>query len=207
MFQLEIRELLEEKTGSLLLIAGGFLLVDLAVRNLLDVVGFTAHEGLPEWIGFVFSSGIISFVGLGLPFVALFGLYYRLTSETPRLAAVGGALMVFTPFLFVGGLLTMLIRPLPDLPNLLFLSPLPYVAGVGSFGLAFFRKDGSIRFVGVPLLGFSGTWTLVYAVGLQNGGVPEPFPFVELLAVSLVAMGYLLHGSSANRTNGTPTGS
>ncbi|WP_345409820.1 hypothetical protein [Haladaptatus pallidirubidus] len=72
--------------------------------------------------------------------------------------------------------------------------------------LAFFWKDGSIRFVGVPLLGFSGTWTLLYAVGLKNRELPGGLPFVELLAVSLVTMGYLLYTSSNTHNNGTTAG-
>lgn len=207
MIQLELRELLEEKTGILLLIAGGILLVDLAIRTLPDLVGITVQERLPEWIGFIFPSGLLGLLGLGLPFVALLGLYHHLTSKTPRLAVVGGVLMALTPILFVSGLLTLLIPSVTRLPNLLFLSPLPYIAGAWSFGLAFFWKDGGIRFVGVPLLVFSGTWTLLYAVGLENRGVPEQLPFVELLAISLVTMGYLLHKNSSDQSNGTPTGS
>lgn len=207
MIQLELRELLEEKTGILLLIAGGFLLVDLVIRTLPDLVGITVRERLPRWVGFIFPSGLLGLLGLGLPFIALLGLYHHLTSKTPRLAVVGSALMTLTPLLFVSGLLTLLVPSVPKFPYLLFLSPLPYIAGAGSFGLAFFWKDGSIRFVGVPLLVFSGTWTLLYTVGLENRGVPEQLPFVELLAISLVTMGYLLHRSSSTQSNGTPTGS
>lgn len=207
MVQLELRELLEEKAGVLLLVAGGCLSVQIAATRLPDFVGFTLRGSLPEWAGFVFTTGLLGFVGIGLPFVALSGLYYRLTSETPRLAVAGGALMALTPFLFLGGLLTVLIRPVPELPYLLWLSPLPYVVGTGSFGLAFLWKSGSVRFVGIPLLLFSGTWTLTYAVGLENGELPGWLPFVELLAVSLVAMGYLLYTSSTTRNNGVPAGS
>lgn len=207
MVHLELRKLLEEKTGILLLIAGGFLLIEMMIKILPDLLGFTVREKLPGWFGLIFPSGLLGLIGLAIPFIALLGLYHRLTSETPRLAVVGGTLMALTPLLFLSGLLTMLIQPLPELPNLLWLSPLPYIVGAGSFGLAFFWKDGSIRFVGVPLLGFSGTWTLLYAVGLKNGGVPEQLPFVELLAISLVAMGYLLHSSSTTHTNGSPTSS
>ena len=207
MIQLELRELLEEKTGPLLLIAGGFLLTQMLVRNLPDLIGLTVRERLPGWVGFIFPSGLLGLIGLGLPFVALLGLYHRLTSKTPCLAVVGGTLMALTPLLFLSGLLTMLIQPLPELPYLLWLSPLPYLVGAGIFGLAFFWKDGSIRLVGIPLLIFSGTWTLLYTVGLENGGVPEQLPFIELLAVSLVAMGFLLHSHSTSHANGTPTGS
>lgn len=207
MIHLELRELIEEKTGVLLLIAGGFLSIEVVVRALPNFAGFTVQGAPLGWASFILSTGMIGLIGLALPFIALVGLYHRLTSETPRLAVVGGALMALTPVLFVSGLLTMLIQPLPELPNLLFLSPLPYIAGTGFFGLAFFWKDGSIRFVGVPLLGFSGTWTLLYAIGLKNGGVPGWFPSSELLAVSLVTMGYLLYTNSTTHHNGAPAGS
>ena len=150
---------------------------------------------------------MIGLIGRAIPVIALFGLYHRLTSETPRLAAVGGTLMALTPVLFVSGLLTILIQPLPELPYLLFLSPLPYIAGAGSFGLAFFWKDGPIRFVGIPLLGFSGTWILLYAVGLKNGELSGGLPSTELLAVSLVTMGYLLYTNSSTHNNSAPAGS
>lgn len=205
MVRLELRELLEERTGALLSIAGGFLLLQIAVETVPALVGFAVRERLTGWAGLVFSTGLLG-VGLGIPFVALFGLYHRLTAETPRLAGAGVALMALTPVLFLSGLLTVLVRPVPDSPYLLFLGPLPSVAGAGSFGLAFFRKDSSVRFVGVPLLVFSGTWTLTYAVGLENGELPGWLPFVELLAVSLVTMGYLLTAHSTTN-DPTPAGS
>lgn len=207
MINLGLRELLEEKTGALLLIAGGLLSIHIVIRALPDFVGFTVREGLPGWAGFLSPVALLGLVGVGLPFVALFGLYHRLTSETPRLAVAGVALMALTPILFLSGLLTALIGPIPTLPSLLWFSPLPYVAGVGSFGLAFLRKSGSVRFVGIPLLAFSGTWALVYAVGLKNGDLPGWVPFFELLAVSLVAMGYLLYRTSTTRDTGVPAGS
>ena len=205
MVQLELRQLLEEKTGALLLIAGGFLSIHIGVTALPNLVGFTAPERLPGWASFVFSTGVL--VGLGLPFIALVGLYYRLSSTTPRLAVVGGALMALTPTLFVGGLLTVFIRPLPDVPALLWFSPLPYIVGAGSFGLAFLWQKDSSRFVGIPLLVFSGTWMLTYAVGLKNGELPGWMPFIEVLAVSLVAMGYLLYTGPPIHNNGAPAGS
>lgn len=207
MIQSELRELLEKRTGALLLIAGGFLSTQLVVRELPEFVGPTVRDGLPGWAGFVLSAGLLGLVGLGLPFVALVGLYYRLTSETPRLAVAGGALMALTPVLFFGSLPLVLLRPISALRYLLWLSPLPYVIGVGCFGLAFLRRDGSTRFVGIPLLVFSGTWALTYAVGLEAGELPGWLPFVELLAVSLVAMGYLLSADSTTRNDGVPTGS
>lgn len=188
-----LRELLEERTGVLLLIAGGFLLIEIVVRTLPDSVGFTVPEILPGWASFIFSTAIFGLVGRSLPFVALLGLYRRLTPETPRLAGVGGALMALTPILFASGLLTLLTDSVPRVPYLLWLSPLPYVVGTGAFGVAFLRKDGSVRFVGIPLLVFSGSWTVLYALGLKNGEVPVWFPFGELLAISVVAMGYLLY--------------
>jgi len=206
MIHLELRKLLEEKTGSLLLIAGGFILVNLATRTLPDLVGVTVYERLPGWAGFILSTGMFGLVGRALPFIALLGLYHHLASETPRLAIVGVALMALTPILYLIGLVTMLLQPLPELPNLLFFSPLPYIAGAGVFGAAFFWKDGPIRFVGVPLLGFSGTWTFLYAIGLKNGDVPGWFPSGGLLAVTLVTMGYLLYTNSTTPGNGTPTG-
>ena len=207
MVQLKLRELLEEKTGVLLLIAGGSLLIQALVRNLSDFVGFTIQERLPEWAGLIPPTELIGLVGIAIPFIALLGLYHRLTSKTPRLAVLGGALMALTPILFLSGLLTILIRPLPELPYLLWLSPLPYIVGIGSFGLAFFWKDGSIRFVGIPLLVFSGTWALIYIVGLKNGEIPEQLPFVELLTASLVTMGYLLSTSSVTHNNSASAGS
>jgi len=206
MIQLELRKLLEEKTGALLLIAGGFLLIEIVIRALPNFAGFTVQGSPLGWASFILSTGMIGLIGRGLPFIALLGLYHRLISETPRLAVVGGVLMALTPVLFVSGLLTLLISSVPRLPNLLFFSPLPYIAGAGLFGLAFFWKDGSIRFVGVPLLGFSGTWTLLYAIGLKTGD-PGWFPSTKLLAVSLVAMGYLLYANSTTHNNGTPAGS
>ena len=193
----ELRELLEEKTGILLLIAGGLLLPNIAVRNLRGKVEFSIPELLPGWAGVVFSTSGLAVVGLAIPFVALLGLYYRFTSETPRVAVAGGALMALTPVLLVSGLLSMLVPALPDVPNLTFLSPLPYMVGVGLFGLAFFRKSGSVRFAGVPLLAFSGTWALLYAT---DGWVP----FVELLAVSLLATGYLLYTDPTTRNDAAP---
>lgn len=208
MIRSELRELLERETGLLLLIAGGVLSIQIAVRALPDFVGFTAPAGLPEWAGVVVSLGRLGLVGfgLGLPFVALFGLYDRLRSESPRLAVAGGGLMTLAPILFFSGLLSVLLPPLPDSLSLLFLSPVPYVVGTAFFGLAFLRRDASLSSVGVPLLVFSGTWLLAYALGLENGELPGWLPFVELLAVSLVAMGYLLSGSSAARNDGTPAG-
>lgn len=200
----EMRELIEEKTGILLLIAGGLLLIQPAVDVLPKYIGFSIQEILPGWVEFGISTG--AYVGLGIPFIALLGLYHRLTSETPRLAVAGSALIALTPVLILFGVLTVLVRPLPDLLSLLWLSPLPYILGTGSFGLAFLRKNGSVRFVGVSLLAFSGTWALAYAVGLKNGGLPRRFLFVELLAVSLVAMGYLLYASSNTPNSGTHAG-
>ena len=200
----ELRELIEEKTDILLLIAGGFLLIRTILNVFPNYIGFSLQKILPGWVEFVISAG--TYVGLGIPFIALLGLCHRLTSETPRLAAAGGALMALTPALFLSGLLTILVRPLPDLLYLLWLSPLPYILGTGSFGLAFLWKNGSVRFVGIPLLVFSGTWALTYAIGLKNGGLPRRFPFVELLAVSLVAMGYLLYASSNTPNSGAPAG-
>ncbi|WP_327054151.1 hypothetical protein [Halomicrococcus gelatinilyticus] len=207
MVQLELRELLEEKTGALLLIAGGFLSIQIGVTTFPDIVGFTAPASLPGWTSFIFSTGLLGFIGFGLPFVALAGLYYRLSSTTPRLAVVGGALMALTPILFASGLLTVFVRPLPDVPALLWFSPLPYIVGAGSFGLAFLWQKDSSRFVGIPLLVFSGTWMLTYTVGLKNGQLPGWMPFIELLAVSLVAMGYLLHTSPPSHDNGALAGS
>ncbi|NHN58946.1 MULTISPECIES: hypothetical protein [Halorussus] len=207
MINVELRELLEEKTGALFLIAGGFLLSHIAVRTLPNYIALTVQERLPGWAGFIFSTGLFGLIGLAIPFVALFGLYHHLTSKTPRLAVAGGALMALTPILYLSGLLTVLIRPLPEVPYLLWLSPLPYMMGAGSFGLAFLRKNGPIRFVGIPLLVFSGTWTLMYTVALENGSVPGWLPFVELLAVSLIAMGYLLYPSSTAPNDGAPAGS
>lgn len=206
MIHLELRKLLEEQTGTLLLIAGGFLLIEIVIRALPNFAGFTVQGAPLGWASFLLSTGTIGLIGRALPFVALVGLYHRLTTETPRLAAVGGTLMALTPVLFVSGLLSMLIQPLPEVPYLLFLSPLPYIVGAGSFGLAFFWKDGSIRFVGIPLLGFSGTWALLYAVGLKNGELPGGLPSTELLAVSLVTMGYLLYTNSTTHDNGVPAG-
>lgn len=200
----ELRDLIEEKTGILLLIAGCLLLIRTAVNLSPYYIGFSIQTILPGWVEFVISAG--AYVGLGIPFIALLGLRHRLTSETPRLAVAGGALMALTPVLFLSGLLTVLVRPLPDLLYLLLLSPLPYVVGAGSFGLAFLWKNGSVRFVGIPLLVFSGTWALTYAVGLKNGGLPSRFLFIELLAVSLVAMGYLLYVSSNPPNSGAPAG-
>ncbi|WP_135824717.1 hypothetical protein [Halorussus ruber] len=177
---MELRELLEEKTGTLLLIAGGYLSIQSLIRTFPDFVGFTTPARLPGWAGFIFFAALPDLVGFAIPFVALFGLYHRLTSEAPRLAAVGVTLMALTPILFVSGLLTLLVRPVPRVPYLLWLSPLPYTMGTGAFGLAFFRKPAPIRFVGVPLLVFSGTWILLYVVSLKNGRVPDWFPTVEL---------------------------
>ncbi|WP_135854164.1 hypothetical protein [Halorussus salinus] len=206
MIRSELRELLERETGLLLLIAGGVLSVQIAVGALPDFVGVTVRPGLPEWAGVVVSIGQFALVGfgLGLPFVALFGLYHRLRSEAPRLAVAGGALMTLAPILFFGGLLSALLAPLPDSPSLLFLGPLPYVVGTALFGLAFLRRDGSVSSVGIPVLVFSATWILAYALGLRHGELPGWMPFVELLAVSLVAMGYLLSGNSTARNDGVP---
>src|SRR6056297_1651135 len=131
----ELRELLEAETGLLLSIAGGFLAVQIAVRELPDFVGVTVGESFPEWTGVVFSLGRLAIAGfgLGLPFVALFGLYHRLTAETPRVAVAGGALMALTPILFFSGLLSVLLPPLPDSLSLLFLSPLSSVVGTAFF--------------------------------------------------------------------------
>ena len=207
MIRAELRELLGERAGALLLIAGGVLSIQIVLRELPELVGPTIREGLPGWGSFVLSGGLFGLVGLGLPFVALGGLYYRLRSETPRLAVAGGALMALTPCLFFGGLLLVVLRPRPEFRYLLWLSPLSYVVGVGTFGVAFLRTDGSTRFVGIPLLVFSGTWALTYAVGLRAGDLPGWFPFVELLAVSLVATGYLLYADSTASTSGVPAGS
>lgn len=204
MIHLGLRELLEDKTGSLLLIAGGFLLIQILIRDLPDFVGFTIQEILPDWTSLIFGTGLFGLIGLAISFIALLGLYHRLTSQTPRLAIVGSALMALTPILFLTGLLTLLIPSLPELPYLLWLSPLPYMAGIVSFGLAFFWKSGSIRLVGIPLSVFSGTWILTYAVGLKNGGLPEQFLFVEVLTVSLVMMGYLLYTNTTTKNSGTP---
>ena len=202
MIRLELRELLEEQTGVLLLISAGLLLIQIAVPDFPNLAGFALIERLPGWAGLAstaFSPGVI---GRALPFVALFGLYHRLTSETPRLAVGGVALMALTPFLFLGGFLTALVHPTPEFRYLFWLSPLPYVAGTAFFGLAFLRKDGSVRFVGIPLLFFSGRWTLLYAVGLKNGDVPGWFPSGELLALSLIAMGSLLYANSTSYGDG-----
>jgi hypothetical protein len=208
MIRTELRGLLEGRTGVLLLIAGGLLSVQIVLRELPAFAGPTVRAGLPGWGRFALSAGLLGLVGLGLPFVALGGLYYRLRSETPRLAVAGGALMALTPVLFSGGLfLLIFLRPRPEFRYLLWLSPLSYVVGVGTFGVAFLRTDGSTRFVGIPLLVFSGTWALTYAVGLDAGELPGWVPFVELLAVSLVAMGYLLYADSTGRTSGVPLGS
>lgn len=207
MIRFELRELLEEKTGSLLLIAGGCLIIQIVASTFPNFAGFTPPERLPEWAGFIFSAVLPGVIGRVLPFIALVGLYNRLTSETPRLATVGGALMALTPILYLTGLLSVLIRPVPRVPYLLWLSPLPYILGTAFFGLAFFWKDGPIRFAGIPLLLFSGTWTLVYAIGLKNGEVPGWVPSSELLAASLVAMGYLLYTSSTTHDKGAPAGS
>ena len=204
----KLRELVEAETGLLLSIAGGFLAVQIAVRELPDFVGVTVGKSLPEWTGVVFSLGPFGLAGfgLGLPFVALFGLYHRLTAETPRVAVAGGALMALTPILFFGGLLSVLLPPLPDSLALLFVSPVPYVVGTALFGLAFLRRDESVSSVGIPLLVFSGTWALAYAIGLENGFLPGWVPFIELLAVSLVSMGYLLSPDSTTRSDSVRAG-
>ncbi|UPV76588.1 hypothetical protein M0R89_18825 (plasmid) [Halorussus limi] len=207
MNRLELRELLEEKTGTLLLVAGGFLIIQIVAPAFPDFAGFASGERLPGWAGFIFAAVHPGVVGRVLPFIALLGLYHRLTSETPRLAVMGGTLMALTPILYLTGLLTLLLRPVPEFPYLLWLSPLAYMVGTAFFGLAFLWKDGSIRFVGIPLLLFSGRWTLLYAVGLKTGEVPGWFPSGELLAVSVVTMGYLLYTDSATRDNGTLAGS
>ena len=146
-------------------------------------------------------------MGLALPFIALVGLYHRLAPVAPRVANASGALMVLTPVLVVIGLLSLLFPPLPESPYLLWLSPLPYIAGVGSFGAAFVLSGDTGRFVGIPILGFSGVWLVTYAIGLQNGGLPAGIPFVELLAVSLVAAGYLLSATAPVQKGGTAAGS
>ena len=201
-----LRELIEEQTGPLLLIAGGLLVIQIALNALPDLIGFTLQEGLPAWAGYIFPTGMLGLVGLAMPFIALLGLYCRLTPEAPRVAAAGGALMALTPISFLGGLLTAVVLSQSELLFLLWLSPTPYMLGVGLFALTFLRKDGSIRFVGIPLLVFSGTWILTYAIGLKNGGLPGRLPFVELLAVSLIAMGYLLSTSSTTPNSGAPAG-
>ncbi len=201
MIHLRLRELLEKKTGTLFLIAGGFLLIQIALETLLNNFGQMLQWELPGWTVFIFSPGLFGLIGLAIPFIALLGLYHRLTPETPRLAVVGGALMALTPILFLIGFLTMLIHQLPELPYLLWLSPVPYIMGAGSFGLAFLWRNDPIRFVGIPLLVFSGTWTLTFAVGLNNEGLPSQFPFVEILAVSLIAMGYLLYTDPTSNNN------
>lgn len=202
MIHSELRELLEEKAGVLLLIAGGLLLIQIAAPAFPDFTEFTSTERLPGWAGLVSTALSPGVIGRALPFVALFGLYHRLTAETPRLAVGGVALMALTPLLLLGGFLTAIIRPTPEFRYLFWLSPLPYVAGTAFFGLAFLWKDGSIRFVGIPLLLFSGRWTLLYAVGLKNGDVPGWFPSGELLALSLIAMGYLLYADSTTPDDG-----
>lgn len=203
----KIRELLEEQTGSLLLIAGSFMMIRLLVKTLSNTLGIGVQEQLPGWVAVISPIRLFGLIGLALPFIVLTGLYYQVNSKTPRLAAVGGALMGFTPVLFLAGLLTLLVGPLPRSPYLLWLSPLPYVVGAGCFGLAFFWKDGSIRFAGIPLLIFSGTWILAYAVGLYSGTLQGQFPFVELLAVSLVAMGYILYTGTPTQHSAFTTGS
>ncbi|MFD1514012.1 hypothetical protein [Halomarina rubra] len=204
MIRSEVRELLEEQTGVLLLVAGGLLVPDVAGRTLRRFVDLSVPALLPGWAGAVLS---LATVGFALAFVALLGLYYRLADDTPRVAVAGGALMVLTPVLFVSGLLSLQVGPLPDVPNLAFLSLLPYVAGVGLFGLAYLRKPGPVRFTGVPLLVFAGTWALPYADGLTGGVLPTGFPFVELLAASLLAMGYLLATDSTRHEHGVAAGS
>ena len=201
-----LRELIEEQTGPLLLVAGGFLVIQLMLNALPGLIGVSLYEQLPAWAGYLFSSGLLGLVGLAIPFVALLGLYCRLTPETPRVAVVGGALMALTPVLFVTGLLTTLVLSQPDLVVLLWLSPLPYMVGAGLFALTFLQRSGSIRLVGIPLFVFSGTWTLTYAVGLKTGGLPGQLPFVELLAVSVIAMGYLLTTSSTTPDSTVPAG-
>lgn len=201
-----LRELVEERTGPLLLIAGGFLSVQVALNAIPDLVGFSLRARLPAWAGYVFSSAILGFVGIAMPFVVLLGLYWRLNSETPRVAAVGGALMALTPILFSSGALAGLVLSRPDPVVLLWLSPIPYALGVGLFALTFLRRDGSVRFVGVPLLAFSATWILTYAVGLRTGGLPEQFPFIESLAISVIATGYLLSTRSASPDTRAPAG-
>ncbi|WP_128478130.1 hypothetical protein [Halorussus pelagicus] len=202
MIHLELRELLEEKTGVLLLIAGGLLIIQIASPAFPDFAGVMPTERLPGWVGFISSALSPGLVGRGLSFVALLGLYHRLTSETPRLAIGGVALMALTPLLFLSGLLTALVRPTPEFRYLFWLSPLPYIAGTSLFGLAFLWKDGSIRFVGIPLLLFSGTWSLLYAIGLKNGDIPGWFPSGELLTLSLLTMGYLLYANSTPHDDG-----
>lgn len=202
----ELRELIEEKTGALLSVAGGCLSIQIVLNTLPNLHKFTIQGGLPAWVGIILPTGILGYIGLTMPFVVLLGLYYRLSSEAPRIAFAGGTLMALTPVLFVDGLLTALVWPDLDLQYLLWLSPLPYVVGVGLFALAFLGRVGPIRFVGIPMLVFSGTWVLTFVVGLVNGGLPAELPFVELLAVSLITMGLLLNVGSTTPNSRTPTG-
>ena len=57
MFHLGLRELLEEKTGALLLIAGEFLLIEIVVRALPNFAGFTIQGGYPDGLVLFYPPG------------------------------------------------------------------------------------------------------------------------------------------------------
>lgn len=191
-------ELLEERSATAFLVAGGLWAIDTGV-NLLELFAGTSVPGAVFFV-FILSSLLITVVGV-------LGFYRGLADRGSRLGLAGAVLLgvagtTVVVVLAWGIAASLLGRPLPP-GSLGAVIVLLLVLGLFLFGVASVRADTPSRIAGLLVLALVATW-LIWLAGVAGflGANPEwsSAAFGVVLSAVTLAIGYHL------RTGGAPTG-
>lgn len=203
---------LERWNVALFLVAGGMVLVATANNALGAYTSLVTQEGILLAV-----EAFAGFGGMVLAFLALVGLYPRLSDRASRLARVGVGLVLLPAVFFATLLACSIPADFLGLPSLRSLIPafgtvsiavfLLSAVGVIVLGVAALRILS--RTVGSALLVFGVSWLLFFGAGSLSG-----FPISDHLTVvtgtmqvlALLAIGYGLRGRGdpAARTDPAP---
>lgn len=186
-------EWLEHWRARMFLVGGVLLLI----QSVSDILAVTMDLDL-EALAFV------TFIGLILSYIGLLGLYPLLVDPAPRLSRAGLGLVLIPVVLLVVLTVGLLVSSGPpfseSVGEVLFTAIFAgFTLGVVLLGGAIVRTQIPSRAVGISLLGYAAGWVVLLGASIINGfPISDSITFVAdvLLAVSLLATGYLLYVGS-----------
>lgn len=187
-------------SGPAFLIAGGLVAIATVVMGLAMITEMS--QGL--------LTGLPTMVGLLVSYIGMLGLYPGLSRHRPR-AALASVVFLLAPF---GGIAfwlghALIIGQEPSyaatLVGIVFAG---FIVGIVMLGATSYQAETPSRRVGVALAAFAVPWVVLMGSAVVYGGaVPVWIDFVAtgLMAVLLLAIGYLTWNDSSPTNRGEPT--
>lgn len=191
-------ESLEQRSGTIFLVAGVLLLVTAVGLGIEVVTGMSLQGPI---------IGIPQFLGLLVGYIGLLAVYSLLRGPAPRLA-LAGVILVLAPVVTIVLVLVhaVVVGGEPPFADTIFMViGVGFALGIALFGLASLWTETPSRGVGVFLMIWAIPFLLIVGLGAENTAVID-FLISVLNAGAVLAIGYLLQTQrlSPNRGDTTP---